>query len=127
MPLPSAWKLATRMMHTAATGKHQLMVRRQVLPISRNASEGLNMPSSRSGANWNTRRPVTISVRPALQTVPDVCAVFENTAGQGSNLGYTFAQLADMLIFRTVRKNSLIFIFLSVSVYHFLYLVKLTV
>ena len=37
------------------------------------------------------------SVRIALNEVPDVCAVFENTAGQGSNLGYTFEQLADML------------------------------
>ena len=37
------------------------------------------------------------SVREALNTVPDVTAVFENTAGQGSNLGYTFQQLADML------------------------------
>ena len=37
------------------------------------------------------------SVRQALKEVPGVCAVFENTAGQGSNLGYTFEQLADML------------------------------
>ena len=37
------------------------------------------------------------SVRIALNEVPDVCAVFENTAGQGSNLGYRFEQLADML------------------------------
>ena len=37
------------------------------------------------------------SVRQALEEVPGVCAVFENTAGQGSNLGYTFEQLADML------------------------------
>lgn len=37
------------------------------------------------------------SVRIALDTVPDVCAVFENTAGQGSNLGYRFEQLSQML------------------------------
>ena len=37
------------------------------------------------------------SVRSALEEVPEVCAVFENTAGQGSNLGYSFEQLADML------------------------------
>ncbi|MBQ9786694.1 MAG: deoxyribonuclease IV [Lentisphaeria bacterium] len=37
------------------------------------------------------------SVRIALNEVPEVCAVFENTAGQGSNLGYSFEQLADML------------------------------
>ena len=37
------------------------------------------------------------SVRTALNEVPDVIAVFENTAGQGSNLGYTFEQLAAML------------------------------
>ena len=37
------------------------------------------------------------SVKQALKEVQGVCAVFENTAGQGSNLGYTFEQLADML------------------------------
>ena len=37
------------------------------------------------------------SVRIAVDTVPGVCAVFENTAGQGSNLGYTFSQLSQML------------------------------
>ncbi len=37
------------------------------------------------------------SVRSALNEVPDVCAVFENTAGQGSNLGYSFEQLSDMI------------------------------
>ena len=36
-------------------------------------------------------------VREALDAVPGVTAVFENTAGQGSNLGYTFAQIAAML------------------------------
>lgn len=42
-------------------------------------------------------RLIAESVRIALNEVPDVCAVFENTAGQGSNLGYSFEQLADML------------------------------
>ena len=37
------------------------------------------------------------SVRNAIDTVPGVTAVFENTAGQGSNLGYSFDQLATML------------------------------
>ena len=37
------------------------------------------------------------SVRTALQETQNVCAVFENTAGQGSNLGYSLEQLADML------------------------------
>ena len=37
------------------------------------------------------------SVRHALNEVPDVVAVFENTAGQGSNLGYKFEQLARLL------------------------------
>ena len=37
------------------------------------------------------------SVRRALQEVPQVTAVFENTAGQGTNLGYTFEQLALMI------------------------------
>lgn len=42
-------------------------------------------------------RLIAESVRIALSEVPDVCAVFENTAGQGSNLGYSFAQISDML------------------------------
>ena len=42
-------------------------------------------------------RLIAESVRTALDTVPEVCAVFENTAGQGSNLGYSFEQLSDML------------------------------
>ena len=37
------------------------------------------------------------TVRAALDEVPEVTAVFENTAGQGSNLGYTFDQLAAMI------------------------------
>lgn len=37
------------------------------------------------------------SVRTAVDKVPGVTAVFENTAGQGSNLGYNFDQLASML------------------------------
>ncbi len=42
-------------------------------------------------------RLIADSVRQAVDAVPDVLAVFENTAGQGSNLGYKFAQLAKML------------------------------
>ena len=37
------------------------------------------------------------TVRIALEEVPGVTAVFENTAGQGSNLGFTFEQLALMM------------------------------
>ena len=37
------------------------------------------------------------TVRASLDEVPEVTAVFENTAGQGSNLGYTFDQLAAMI------------------------------
>lgn len=33
----------------------------------------------------------------ALQETRDVCAVLENTAGQGTNLGYTFEQLAEII------------------------------
>ena len=40
---------------------------------------------------------IASSVREALDRVPGVTAVFENTAGQGSNMGYCFEQLADML------------------------------
>jgi len=37
------------------------------------------------------------SVRSALEQVPGVTAVFENTAGQGSNLGWNFEQLRTMI------------------------------
>ena len=37
------------------------------------------------------------TVRRALEEVPGITAVFENTAGQGSNLGFTFEQLALMM------------------------------
>ena len=37
------------------------------------------------------------TVRLALDEVPGVTAVFENTAGQGSNLGFSFEQLALMM------------------------------
>ena len=37
------------------------------------------------------------TVRSALEEVPGITAVFENTAGQGSNLGFTFEQLALMM------------------------------
>ena len=37
------------------------------------------------------------TVREALEEIPGVTAVFENTAGQGSNLGFTFEQLALMM------------------------------
>ena len=40
---------------------------------------------------------VAAGVRSALEAVPEVVAVFENTAGQGSCLGASFAQLAKML------------------------------
>ena len=42
-------------------------------------------------------RIIAASVREALDEVPGVTAVFENTAGQGSNLGYKFEQLAMMM------------------------------
>lgn len=37
------------------------------------------------------------SINLALQQVPDVVAVIENTAGQGSNLGWRFEQLAEII------------------------------
>ena len=40
---------------------------------------------------------IAASVREALDRVPGVTAVFENTAGQGSNMGYCFEHLAEML------------------------------
>ena len=40
---------------------------------------------------------IAASVRQALEEVPDVIAVFENTAGQGSNMGWNFDHLAGMI------------------------------
>ena len=40
---------------------------------------------------------IASSVKEALLRVPGVTAVFENTAGQGSNMGYSFEQLAAMM------------------------------
>ncbi len=40
---------------------------------------------------------IATGVRDAIDAVPEVCAVIENTAGQGSNLGYSFEQLAAMV------------------------------
>ena len=37
------------------------------------------------------------SINLALDDTPDVTAVIENTAGQGTNLGYTFEQLAEII------------------------------
>ena len=36
-------------------------------------------------------------IRLAVDAVPDVVAVIENTAGQGSNLGYSFEQLGELI------------------------------
>jgi deoxyribonuclease-4 len=40
---------------------------------------------------------IAASVREALERVSGVTAVFENTAGQGSNMGFCFEHLAEML------------------------------
>ena len=40
---------------------------------------------------------IAASVREALDRVPGVTAVFENTAGQGSNMGFCFEHLSEML------------------------------
>lgn len=37
------------------------------------------------------------SIQLAVDAVPEVAAVIENTAGQGSNLGYSFEQLAQLI------------------------------
>ena len=40
---------------------------------------------------------ITAGINQALAQVPDVIAVYESTAGQGSHLGHTFAQLAALI------------------------------
>ena len=67
--MPRAWKLALRAMHTAAMGKLQLIIRSAERPIARKVSPGLNRASSRSGANWNTSSPVTISAKAPPQVI----------------------------------------------------------
>ncbi|EKO3687030.1 deoxyribonuclease IV [Vibrio metschnikovii] len=42
-------------------------------------------------------RHIAQSINLAHQAVPDVVAVIENTAGQGSNLGWRFEQLAEII------------------------------
>lgn len=42
-------------------------------------------------------RLIADSVREAIDSVPDVVAVYENTAGRGSNVGNRFEELATML------------------------------
>ena len=64
---------------------------------------GLTLLNFHPGSHLNQVSPeecirlIAGSVRQALDEVDGVCAVFENVAGQGSNLGFTFEQLADML------------------------------
>lgn len=48
-------------------------------------------------AEKEAMRLVAEGVRQAIDQVPDVKAVFENTAGQGTNLGWNFEQLAEMM------------------------------
>lgn len=48
---------------------------------------------------------IASGINQALAEVPDVCAVLENTAGQGSNLGYTFEQLAEIIAQVTDRSR----------------------
>ena len=42
-------------------------------------------------------RLVAESINMALESTTGVCAVIENTAGQGSNLGYSFEQIASII------------------------------
>ncbi|MGI2257764.1 deoxyribonuclease IV [Shewanella sp. GXUN23E] len=42
-------------------------------------------------------RRISDSINLALEATPGVAAVIENTAGQGSNLGYSFEQLAQII------------------------------
>ena len=64
---------------------------------------GLDRLNFHPGSHLNVLTPaeaiaaVAESVRIALDEVPEVTAVFENTAGQGTNLGSRFEELAAML------------------------------
>ena len=83
--------------------KRAVSIRAFIDELSRCRELGLTMLNFHPGSHLRLVsekegcRIIAGSVREALLEVTDVCAVFENTAGQGSNLGYSFEQLADML------------------------------
>ncbi|MDD3885405.1 MAG: deoxyribonuclease IV [Victivallaceae bacterium] len=71
--------------------------------LGRCAELGLNRLNFHPGSHLKLlseeedMRLIAEGVRAAVDAVPTVTAVFENTAGQGTNLGYSFEQLAYML------------------------------
>ncbi len=64
---------------------------------------GLNRLNFHPGSHLNKisesgcLKRIAESVRMAVDEVPGVMAVLENTAGQGSNVGYSFEQLGELL------------------------------
>ena len=84
-------------------GKRNRAVAAFIDELQRCAALGLTMLNFHPGSHLKLVSEaegcqiIADSVKTALREVPGVCAVFENTAGQGSNLGYSFEQLADML------------------------------
>ncbi|NGZ05225.1 MAG: deoxyribonuclease IV [Magnetococcales bacterium] len=64
---------------------------------------GLNRLNFHPGSHLRQIAPevclerIATSINRALEQVPGVTAVIENTAGQGSNLGHTFEQIADLI------------------------------
>ncbi len=64
---------------------------------------GLNRLNFHPGSHLNQisetecLRRIAVSINLALSKTHGVCAVLENTAGQGSNMGYRFEQLAEII------------------------------
>ncbi len=64
---------------------------------------GLSLLNFHPGSHLNKIEPeqclsrIAESINFAHRAVPDVCAVIENTAGQGTNLGWEFGQLAAII------------------------------
>ncbi|MDE7410881.1 MAG: deoxyribonuclease IV, partial [Paramuribaculum sp.] len=64
---------------------------------------GLSLLNFHPGSHLNKIAPnecldrIAESINMAHSQVPDIKAVIENTAGQGSNLGYDFAQIARII------------------------------
>ena len=64
---------------------------------------GLNRLNFHPGSHLNQisetecLRKIAVSINLALSKTKGVCAVLENTAGQGSNMGFRFEQLAEII------------------------------
>lgn len=89
--------------------KRRISVEAFVEEMKRAAQLGLDRLNFHPGAHLNQISPeaglalVAEALDEAIERVPGVCPVIETTAGQGSSLGATFEQIADII--SQVRRN----------------------